>query len=128
MRKIHAAVTYGNNAEPIGENMNPWTVALRYDGRRMTVPFWTGSGITSDPTAADVLDCLLSDAQMGTGTFEDFCADLGYDTDSRKAFDTWQACERIAKSLPRFLGDLYGELVNGDPEEILKRVCAENDD
>lgn len=40
------------------------------------------------PTAYDILTCLT---KSEVGTFEDFCAEYGYDTDSRKAFDTYQA-------------------------------------
>lgn len=44
------------------------------------------------PTLADVFCSLLSDADCGDRTFEDFCSDFGYDTDSRRAENTWRAC------------------------------------
>ena len=31
--------------------------------------------------------------------FEDFCADFGYEEDSRKAFDTWQTCLKHSQKL-----------------------------
>lgn len=40
------------------------------------------------PTAYDVLACLTKNE---VGSFEDFCADYGYDTDSRKAEKIYQA-------------------------------------
>jgi hypothetical protein len=40
------------------------------------------------PTAYDVLACLQ---KSDVGTFEDFCNEFGYDTDSRKAGKTYQA-------------------------------------
>lgn len=45
----------------------------------------------SEPTTYDVLTCLQ---KHDVGTFEDFCDEFGYDTDSRKAEKTYQAvCE-----------------------------------
>ena len=46
-----------------------------------------------------VMGCLVSDAQAGSGTFHDFCADLGYDEDSRSAEATWKACQKINADL-----------------------------
>ena len=40
------------------------------------------------PTAYDVLVCLT---KYDPGTFEDFCSEFGYDTDSRKAEKTYMA-------------------------------------
>lgn len=37
------------------------------------------------PSPAAVLYCLLSDAAAGSELFADFCAELGYDEDSRRA-------------------------------------------
>ena len=38
--------------------------------------------------------CFVSDALSGTYSFENFCAEFGYDTDSRTAEKTWKACKR----------------------------------
>ena len=40
------------------------------------------------PTAYDVLSCLT---KHDPGTFDDFCSDFGYDSDSRKAKKTYKA-------------------------------------
>ena len=40
------------------------------------------------PGLYDVLSCLTT---YHPGTFEDFCSEYGYDEDSRKAFDVYQA-------------------------------------
>ena len=48
----------------------------------------------------DVLNafyCFVSDAVAGIDTFENFCSDFGYDTDSIKALKTYRACERALK-------------------------------
>ena len=51
--------------------------------------------------AAEVMSAYLSDATLGEDTFEDFCGNLGYDTDSRKALDTYMACQAIHHRLTR---------------------------
>lgn len=72
----------------------------------MDSPWRQGMGVTSSPEDEPwtVLDSLVSDAAMGLTGFDDFCGDLGYDTDSRKAFATWEACQRTADQLAAFLG------------------------
>ncbi len=52
----------------------------------------------------DVLYSLVSDARAGTETFDDFCSNYGYDTDSRKAYATWQQCQTGAREFLRVLG------------------------
>ena len=82
-----------------------YSCTLRYKGLRLTVDFWQGVGISAEPTAEGVLDCLLSDATFGGMTFEDACAELGQDSDSRKGYAIWLRCKVIDRKLRRFLGD-----------------------
>lgn len=79
---------------------------LKCGRRQMTVPFSQGCAHTSEPTAADVLDCLASDAAgiENARSFEDWAGEYGYDTDSRKAERTFRTCERQAESLKRLVG------------------------
>ena len=57
------------------------------------------------PELADVLNCLASDsASVEQSDFEDWAADLGYDSDSRKALETYQICEKQAKKLRHLVG------------------------
>lgn len=109
---LRADVKYGADEKAharMGRDMTPWTVTLKMKGRQMTVPYFTGSAITSDPTAVDVLDCLLSDATGYDNArgFEDWASEYGYDTDSRKAEDTYKVVEAQSKKLRTFLGNLY---------------------
>lgn len=87
------------------QQANGYTVILKYQGRQYTLDFWQGTGITEDPTAAGVLDCLLSDANGGEMTFDDFCGEFGYDTDSRTAERVWKQCGKVREELQRLLGD-----------------------
>lgn len=44
------------------------------------------------PSEADVLYSMLLDSEANEQSFNDWCSNFGYDTDSRKALDTYQAC------------------------------------
>jgi len=93
------------------QNANGYRCTLRYDGRQYTFDFWQGLGISRDPDAEGCLECLLSDAQAGEMDFEQFCAEFGYDTDSRKAEQTWKRCQRVLENMLRLLGDDYEEML-----------------
>lgn len=64
----------------------------------------------SAPKIEQVLHSLILDASCGNDTFEDFCANCGYDTDSRKALDAYMACQKIGSDLRRVLGSKYPEI------------------
>lgn len=53
------------------------------------------------PHAAGVLYGLLLDAMSADQGFSNWCADLGFDSDSIKAFNMYRACEDTAKRLRR---------------------------
>jgi hypothetical protein len=69
------------------------------------------------PTLKDVLGSLASDCQLGDQLFEDFCGDLGYDVDSRKAHATWEACQQMHYELRSLFGHArYQEFIEHDWE------------
>lgn len=92
-----------------------WRITFRRSGRGVFSTYFSqGSGHTKEPTAADVLDCLASDAAgfENAGDFEEWASEYGYDTDSRSAERTYRTIEKQADKLRRFLGeDLYGSLL-----------------
>ena len=61
------------------------------------------------PGLNDILASLVMDAECANDTHEDFCANLGYDVDSRKGLDIYLACQKIADQL-RKLGVNIEEL------------------
>ena len=61
------------------------------------------------PTAYDVLSCVQ---KYDIGTFDDFCLDFGYDTDSRKAEKTYFAVQREVSECQRMFGDAMEDLEN----------------
>lgn len=129
MKKITGSITYGSD-HPTPDNFrdsNPWTIELRYDGRKMTTPFYTGSAL-GEPSLADVMECLASDASTVENSrgFEDWAEDLGYDTDSRSAEATYQACVKQTDKLRRLLGSDFEEIVFTDEDTMRKYVKEPN--
>lgn len=57
------------------------------------------------PLLRDVLYCLVSDASaLDARDFEEWAGDYGYDTDSRKAEETYELCRRQSRELEHVLG------------------------
>lgn len=56
------------------------------------------------PSCADVLYCLLLDANAMDETFEEWCANVGFDTDSRKALETYLECQTSGIRLRKAIG------------------------
>lgn len=66
------------------------------------------------PRAANVLDCLLSDASSASEPFEDWCDSLGYDSDSRKALEIYMECQKVRGELRRLLGAAFQEYLDAE--------------
>lgn len=92
-----------------------WRVTLAYQGRRMTLDFWMGSGHNGTaPDACDVINSLVSDASLADNDFEDFCSECGYDTDSRKAMALYNATVKEAERTRRLLGDDFEKFLEAE--------------
>ena len=84
------------------------TFLIRGEYRSLTVPFSTGNGWDREPSAAEVMRCVLSDAmdvhpQYGHYRFEPWAEEHGYDIDSREAEKTFKACQDQLAELEDFL-------------------------
>ena len=94
-----------------------WTVTIRYQRRSLTTNFWQGSAHTKPPTAADVLSCLVSDAQGSAArSFEDWAAEYGYDADSRKAKRLFHQCEAMGRKVRTLLGEAFDRVAAASAE------------
>lgn len=86
-----------------------WKFVLRYCGRRMTVHYFCGPGVSEKPRARDVVECLCSDAlgiEDTNGDFQDWALEYGYDL-GRQARQTYNATVRQTERLKQFLGAEY---------------------
>ena len=107
-------IGHGNYFDDDKETRDIYRFTLKRDGRKYTSKFGqsiVNSGTAKEnvvykvggfnhgkidrrrkaPTAYDILACLT---KYDTGTFDNFCADFGYDTDSRKAEKTYFDVQR----------------------------------
>ncbi|MCP4307339.1 MAG: hypothetical protein GY788_21205 [bacterium] len=102
-----------------------YKVTLRYQRRQLTVPFYQGPGICSDPNAASVVDCLISDASALDQSFEDWADDYGYDTDSRKAELLYRKYRKYGGGIVRLLGDDYEDACYGGEDWLDAHTFSE---
>jgi hypothetical protein len=56
------------------------------------------------PAPEDLLNSLKLDASLGLESFEEFCANIGADTDSRKAEASWHECRETERKLRGLMG------------------------
>lgn len=132
MDKLTGEISYGDQFAPSDWTecfpcMDPWDVTLRFQGETMHVPYFTGYGCRDgggEPKLSGVLECLILDASTGDQSFEDFCSDFGYDTDSRRAERTWEACVDVRDRLMILLGDEY-ESALSDPDGWIEENVEE---
>src|SRR5262249_44631605 len=87
-----------------GHGWQHWRCTLQFGYRQLTVYFSQGPAICREPTAEDVLDCLALDASGLGGSFEDWCAEFDYNTDSRIGERTYRTIEKQSKQLQRLIG------------------------
>lgn len=76
----------------------PQGYGVKFQVRHLTVLFSQGSA-----------QCLVTEGVDNARDFDDWCLDLGFDPDSRKAEKTFKACQSIARKLKQFLGSAYEE-------------------
>jgi len=81
----------------------------------------------SEPVVEDILYCVVSDAWCydNSRDFEDFCSDLGYDTDSIKAKKCYDACAEQTKKLRYLFGNDFPvlmECTEEDTQEVMLNV------
>lgn len=75
-------------------------------GRATWNNFSRGCGRKIEPDPVNVIWCLIGDCDvLDAGSFEDWAAECGYDTDSRSAEKTYRDCLEIALKLRAVLGD-----------------------
>ena len=96
------------------DSAREWRVSIHRDTITVGMPYWTGCGIRGIPTVEDILSCIVSDASLGDAGFEEFCDNLGMDTDSRKALASYLECQEQGAKLRTLLGSYreYQTLLN----------------
>lgn len=95
---------------PIGSSH--WFVKMIRQGKPFSVTFSMGPAHKGRlPTTEEVLECVLDDASGAEESFENWCADLGFDSDSRRAERLYKACVAQTSRLRAWLGDDFDSYV-----------------
>jgi hypothetical protein len=84
---------------------------------QMIIFFSMGPALKGKPAINDILESLVIDTANLDYGFENWCDDYGYDTDSKRAHETYHICLKEAKELKTLLGeDLLNKLydITGD--------------
>jgi hypothetical protein len=88
-----------------------WEVTVEYQRRTMEIPYYMGTGNGGvEPSTVEVLNSLFLDSAVGDMTFEDFCSEFGYNSDSRKSLKIYEECNENTESLRKVLGDDFDEI------------------
>lgn len=93
-----------------GEKQSRYVFKCRISRNGKQYTFEFGQSLNNgskEPTMYDVLSCL---EKSDVGTFEDFCDEFGYDTDSRRAERTYKAVCKEYAAVERLFGDVMDEL------------------
>lgn len=108
-------VNFSNRSTLHGEKNWPdgshrFRVEITFGGKSMITSYTMGPGCKGEPKAAELIDCLASDAQAGEMDFDEFKDEFGYDTDEA-AKKVYKACQRTRADLHSLLGEAYQELL-----------------
>lgn len=90
-----------------------WKISLKNkkNGKRMTIQYSKGYGHKgAPPDIVDAIATLCGDSYFTDLTFDEFCDELGYDNDSRKAHRTYLNVIKQGKKFEEFLGEDLEEM------------------
>jgi hypothetical protein len=112
--QLEISMSYDDRGVKVDRDINPpwehhaYSVKVTRGAESFETTYRQGLAHTDGPSLVTVLACLMSDATAGElGSFEAFCDDFGYDTDSRRAESTYNACKDTAAAMHRLLGEHF---------------------
>ena len=111
--EIKATLKGDKKATWSDNNFNNHMVKITNTETKMSTSFefWASIAkpeITEEAEVLNAFECFISDAISGENDYKEFCWELGYEEDSRKARSTWRACQRACNKLKRIYDkDIY---------------------
>ena len=100
--------TYGKHFAEDKESRYIFNCTLTRNGKRYTFNF--GQSITAADTPPTMYDILATLTKYNPETFENFCGEYGYNTDSIKALNTYKAVKREFNGVNRLFSDILEQL------------------
>lgn len=113
-------IKLANNKQPEWRDKNSsnyhdhYIITMKNSNGRYSFDFFQSVAATQKgeaPNEYDVIACL---EWFTPESFEDFCSEFGYDTDSRQAEKTWKACLVMTRNLHK--------LFTADQIELLSQI------
>ena len=92
-----------------------YRVKIKYQGRSMSLWYYQGLGITRDPKAADILECIASDSRMEYDSLDDFINEFGLEIKSVADFRKYEKQFKELKSQNK----RFNKLIN-NPELVTR--------
>ena len=93
-----------------GEQQKRWVFKCKLSRNHKSYTFEFGQAIadgSNEPTMYDILSCLT---KYDPETFENFCAEFGYDINKRISKKTYKAVCKEFAAVKRLFGDIMDEL------------------
>jgi hypothetical protein len=90
---------------------NHFKCTLKNGSKSISINFSQGFGIKNDPEIDSVLDALKIDFVDGL-SFQDFCLDFGYPTDSISALKTYKACLKNTDKVKKLFNGSLDNFLN----------------
>lgn len=95
-------------------------VRISYDGKCRYFSYWTSYNDWRDESDyKNALNCILSDSYAAQNTFEDFCSEFGYSTDSIKALGTYKDCKYYSQKMESLFSGLDLLSIQNELEEMM---------
>lgn len=92
---------------------NQFKITIKGDAGRVSFDYYgsdfdrqAGKVSMDEADLKGAVECFLRDAMSGGDSFEYFCDDMGYDSDSRKAEKIYKACVRDYKKAIKLFDDV----------------------
>lgn len=92
---------------PQFRNANNHKVTVETEFGRASFEFWASIASPKIQTQSDLIgafECFVSDALIAEESFDDFCANFGYENGQGKR--TYKACQQSNAKLKRIIGDV----------------------
>lgn len=119
LEDISFEVEYGAEKNLEFKNSDGWTCTIGYDGKYIEIPFYMGKGHEGrEPEMLEVLECLVSDATSSSMSFEEWCAEFGYNNDSIKDLKSYNECVKIGEKLHYLFGDDHEQITDAIYEMV----------
>ena len=82
------------------------TITLKVGDNVEVFPYFKGAGLPQETSLVDFIECTASDWSCANDseTFEDFCDNFGYDSDSIKALKTFEQLKEQADRFQKLVG------------------------